>query len=201
VWRDLEALHEPDQYFAAGIPSPASIRMLDGGACEGDAVRNALTSGGKVERVWCFEPDARNFIALSEWLKAQDGIGEAEVWPCGLWNRSGVLRFSGGTGASSHLDPAGEERVSVVALDETFPVPPPINLVKLDIEGAEAKALNGMKNLLAERRPHLAVCVYHKPEDLWAILLQIEAMVPNYRFYLRSHAYNGFDLVLYGVPS
>jgi hypothetical protein len=48
--------------------------------------------------------------------------------------------------------------------------------------------------------PGLAVSLYHRPDHLWKIPLQIRYVSQQYRFYLRYHGYSSFDLVLYGVP-
>lgn len=40
-----------------------------------------------------------------------------------------------------------------------------IDFIKMDIEGAEIKALYGAKQLIRSRRPKMAVCTYHNAED------------------------------------
>jgi hypothetical protein len=72
--------------------------------------------------------------------------------------------------------------------------------VKLDIEGAEAAALRGMTQLIDAARPKLAVCVYHRPLDITTLPRQVRACLPEAKLYLRQHAYNGFDTVLYAIP-
>jgi hypothetical protein len=72
--------------------------------------------------------------------------------------------------------------------------------VKLDIEGAEADALQGMANTIRSARPALAVCVYHRPADLWELPYLVDGLMPECRLYLRAHAWNGFELVLYAIP-
>jgi hypothetical protein len=47
--------------------------------------------------------------------------------------------------------------------------------------------------MLKRVQPIVAVCVYHKPEDLWTIPLFLKEVLP----YLRAHARNGFELVAY----
>ena len=58
----------------------------------------------------------------------------------------------------------------------------------MDIEGAEMDALKGAEQTSREQRPGLAICVYHRPEDLWNIPLYLHEICPDYRFYLRHHA-------------
>ncbi|MFH1618985.1 MAG: FkbM family methyltransferase [bacterium] len=69
----------------------------------------------------------------------------------------------------------------------------------MDIEGAELDALKGAAETIKKNRPKLAICIYHKPSDLFEIPLFIKSLVPEYRFYLRQHQPISCDLVLYAV--
>ena len=72
-----------------------------------------------------------------------------------------------------------------------------IDYVKYDVEGAEAEALAGTRETILRDRPKLLVSVYHRSEDLYALPLQIHAMRPDYRLYLRRYPYvPGWDLNL-----
>ena len=51
-----------------------------------------------------------------------------------------------------------------------------------------------------ERRPILAVSVYHRPSDLWEIPRLIAEFYPNPTFRLRQHGHHAFDTVLYVTP-
>ena len=72
--------------------------------------------------------------------------------------------------------------------------------IKFDIEGAEIQALEGCKNIVRQHRPAMAVAVYHRPADLWQIPRIVDALLPQSRFFLRSHGHHGFELVLYVTP-
>ena len=99
----------------------------------------------------------------------------------------------------------GDHTVPVVSLDlmfANFNFSKDCNgtLIKMDIEGSEYDALIGGKKIIRNIRPGLAISVYHKPSDLWELPLLISSWNLEYDFYLRSHQYNGFDVVLYAIP-
>jgi hypothetical protein len=75
------------------------------------------------------------------------------------------------------------------------------NLIKMDVEGAEYAALLGARRTIEQNRPGLAICLYHSPAHLWQIPALIQSWDLGYRFFLRAHYYNGFDLVMYAVSS
>ena len=67
----------------------------------------------------------------------------------------------------------------------------------MDVEGAELKSLMGARNTIVKNHPRLAICAYHKLEDLYEIPEYILSLVPEYKFYLRHYASNAYELVLY----
>jgi hypothetical protein len=72
-----------------------------------------------------------------------------------------------------------------------------VNLVKLDVEGAEIETLKGMQRIIREQRPNLLVSVYHTPGHLHEVADLIDEWQLGYRFHLRVHEYNTFGVVLY----
>ena len=90
--------------------------------------------------------------------------------------------------------------IQCLAIDEAF-CNTPVDYVKLDIEGAEAAALEGMRNTIAKYRLRLAISAYHRPQDVWAIPLQLHALLPGAPIFLRQHQQNTFELVAYAVPA
>jgi hypothetical protein len=58
----------------------------------------------------------------------------------------------------------------------------------MDIEGSEMNALRGAENIIIQHRPKLAICVYHKPADLWEIPLYLKELVSDYKLHLRHHS-------------
>lgn len=70
----------------------------------------------------------------------------------------------------------------------------------MDIEGAEYQTLLGARNIIKEDMPILAVCVYHKKEDLFTIPQYIFDISKKYRLYLRHYSDNSTETVCYAVP-
>ena len=203
---DHAALPKPDggpQYFPPGLPAwPTPLRFVDCGAFDGDTLRQLAGTGLAVEAAAAFEPDPANFLKLAHYVRSQRASLPAAVslFPCGLHSSTEQLRFSSGQGAGSHASTSGDLVIQCVSLDEALPCFRP-NLIKMDIEGAEYAALWGARQTLAEHRPGLAICIYQRPEHLWQIPLLVRDWNLAYRFYLRSHCFNGFDLVLYALPT
>ena len=74
-----------------------------------------------------------------------------------------------------------------------------VTFLKMDIEGSELAALRGAERIIREQRPKLAICVYHKPEDMWEIPSFILSCHPDYKLYLRHHSMLADETVLYAV--
>ena len=74
-----------------------------------------------------------------------------------------------------------------------------VDIIKMDIEGAEKKALMGAEKIIKKHKPRLAVCVYHNFEDFLEIPELIINMVPEYKLYLRHKSNSGTDTILYAV--
>jgi hypothetical protein len=127
-------------------------------------------------------------------------LPDAQLWPCGVYSSTTQLQFTTGHGEASNINITGNSALQCVSLDEAIPTFAP-NLIKMDIEGAEIEAIKGAERIINEYHPGLAISVYHKPEHLWEIPLLMEHLIPNsYRYHLRSHGFNDFDIVLYAIP-
>ena len=193
-----EALPPPDpvhQYVPPDLPPPPQpLRYIDCGAYTGDTLRSFRQLGYRFAHVAAFEPDPAHYPALARTLATE----QAAIFPCGAWHQRAQLHFTT-SDAASHITDTGATTIQVVALDEALPHFAP-NFIKMDIEGAEAQALHGAQAMLRQHRPRLAISAYHRPRDLWELLQHIHTLALGYSFYLRSHAYNGFDTVLYALP-
>ncbi len=69
--------------------------------------------------------------------------------------------------------------------------------IKFDVEGAEHDALVGGTGTITANMPVLAVCLYHRPHDLWDLPLLVRSMRPDYRMYLRRYSDERWEQLLY----
>jgi hypothetical protein len=96
----------------------------------------------------------------------------------------------------------GNITINAIALDDFFngklehEMP---TFIKLDIEGAEREALLGAKNIIAKYKPKLAICAYHKPEDVYELAETIASIRSDYNFVLRQHENGVLETILYAV--
>lgn len=204
---DYNLLPVPDkkhQYFPPDLPAwKTPLRLVDCGAFDGDTLINLMNAGISIESVAAFEPDETNFGKLTSFVRRTKALEDVALWPCGVSATARQLRFASGKGEACMISTAGETFIQCVSLDEAIPTFAP-TLIKMDIEGAEYDALMGAQGLMTRYKPALAISLYHRPEHLWQIPMLVERLCGmsggGHRLYLRSHGFNGFDLVLYAVP-
>jgi len=197
----LRRVNQLDQYLPEGVPlSRKGVRLIDGGAFNGDTIVSLQKLGCTFEAIAAFEPDPANFLSMQKTVSESGLNCEILLWPCGLDSTTRQLRFRSDGAASSGIDAHGESFIQTVAIDQAMPDFRP-DYVKLDIEGAESAALTGMRETVIRSQPDMAVCVYHCPRDLWELPRAVDELLPDHRLYLRSHGWNGFDLVLYACRS
>ena len=170
--------------------------FVDGGGFDGDTVEQFIKyTGGSYKHIYSFEPDYDNYCAFLN-RKFDDKV---TIYNSGLYRETTRLGFSGKKGGSSKVEADGDEVISVCRFDEIDIGDNAVTFVKMDIEGSEMDALEGMKETIKKYKPKLAICIYHKFEDLWEIPLFIKELVPEYRLYIRNYTVFLDEIVLYAT--
>lgn len=196
----LYDLIDLNPYFNSVLPLGANEVYVDCGAFDGDTILKFHKAvNGKYEKIIAFECDATNEKRLCETV-ARNGITNVRVINKGVWSHKTKLHFQAEGTAISTIKNSGESSIEVDAMDHVIGKEK-ISFLKMDIEGSELPALHGAKNLIKKNRPKLAICVYHKPEDLITIPQYLKELVPEYRLFLRHHQCISWETVLYAFPS
>lgn len=207
---DCPAPSLQDEYTPLDLPRfAAPLRMIDCGAYTGVAIHKFLKADYAIDSFVAFEPDPANFATLAG---RSFPVRRAVCLPLATWSSTTQLKFGNiipgvtylsddrnitvqGSGASC-LSEDGTSTVQCVAVDDVLHGEA-VNLIKLDVEGAEIETLQGMERIIRDQRPNLLVSAYHTPGHLYEIAHLIDGWQLGYRFHLRVHEYNTFGIVLY----
>ncbi len=176
--------------------------IVDGGAAEGDTLQSFLEDCQGDCAMHLFEPTPISYKRLQNHI-ATHAVPGAQAVNKALWSQDTTLRFEENFGCthSNHVSESGGCEVAATRLDSYVEETglERVDLIKLDIEGAELEALKGAEGVIRRHKPRLQICLYHKLEDLWEIPLYIKSIAPEYRMYVGHHSCCTLDTVLYCV--
>lgn len=182
--------------------------VLDGGAFKGDSAADFIEALSP-EKIIAVEADERTFRKLSEYAVSASEKTGCQVLPvnAALWNENTVMTYvssaSRGSGEAGRNRRAKEVAVSCRTVDDIateMAAGEPIDLIKLDVEGAEARALDGAVGVIGRDKPNLAVSLYHRTDDLMELIERAHTLLPAHRLILRrADCIPFWDLTLYCV--
>lgn len=187
------------QYFPQSIHfNKGYSRFIDCGGYIGDTLENLIKTNGDIDTFISFEPDNDNFVKLSTTAeKLKSNIKQIILFPCALSNKTETQSFDVSLG-SGQISAKGDSYVQCVALDDSIKNFSP-TFIKMDVEGAELRALEGCKKLIWTSRPDLAICVYHCINHIWDIPILLDDWDLGYKFYLRTYSSCTMETVLYAT--
>jgi FkbM family methyltransferase len=173
--------------------------VVDGGACLGDTAAVFSEFAGPTGRVYSFDP-VEDHLEVLRYNATQFAAKNVTVFPCGLADTEvdappiRLNHYDAGFRSSSRVVPL-RSIDDLVAKGEMERV----DFLKLDVEGAELSVLRGASKTIGACKPRLAISLYHKPDDLFEIILFIRANFPDYQMYLDHHSIHDEETVLYCV--
>lgn len=185
-----------DEFY---LRDDASLRkgdtVIDAGAHLGTFTAFALQRGAR--RVILFEPDPVNAACLRQTFLAEVHSGKVAVLEQAVWDESGVMRFRESRDSlagrvSNGPEPAAgdareivvrattiDEAVKRLELDE-------VDVIKLNVEGAEREAVLGARQTIRRFRPRIIVNLEHHANDADVIPPLVEGAAPGYRILWRG---------------
>lgn len=174
--------------------------VLDCGAFIGDSVEAICNSIPEtLISYYAFEPMHENFLKLrqQDFLMCQDfyaiecGIGDVNA------QKKFFLPANGDPEGGRFGDCNNECNVMEMRTIDGLDIEVKGRLyIKMDIEGSELCALHGAERTIKKHRPCMAICVYHRKNDLAKIPTYIDDIVDDYNYYLRG----GFHTILFAIP-
>jgi FkbM family methyltransferase len=195
----IPAADTKNQYFPSDVIKLGENEVfLDCGAYDGDTLVAFLKrTNNKLKKYIALEPDPENYKKLQARV-SQYPEGQVEVFPYAVGDENCTLKFNATGGEGAGLSEFGSIEVECKTIDDKFYEYKP-TFLKFDIEGAEQGALKGAERTIRDFKPVIAVCLYHLPNDIWAIPMLLKTYNNNYKFYVRTHAIDGFEFVLYAI--
>lgn len=186
-----------NQYFIPEVKLQYDEVFIDAGCYNGKTILDFMKfCGGKFKKICGFEPDSLNYAQTVSNFISQENI---VIYNKGIWSSDTELLFHARNTGTSHINQNGQSKIPVVSIDSVA-ADESVTFIKMDIEGAELEALHGAGNTIVKNKPKLAICIYHKYEDVLTIPLYILQFVPDYKFYIRHHSYGTIETVLYAIP-
>lgn len=190
-----------NQYFPDDLITLSDSEVfVDCGAYIGDTFEAFTKRVAEFKKYYALEPDPRRRQRIEK-LQENSG-GSLNYIPKGAWNCKTDICFSTNEGECGTINENDDslDKISVDAIDNIIPEDEQVTFIKMDIEGAELCALEGARKTIERCKPKLAICVYHKREDLITIPQLIKQINPDYKLYLRAHYPYVSELVLYAIP-
>lgn len=187
------------------IRPEAGDYVIDGGACFGDTAVFFASSVGPEGRVFAFDPLPVH-VEIARFNVEQNNFGQRiTVTQAGIGASSNHVAETAGElskTASPGFSLAGRENmVPIVSIDDALMQAETgkVDFIKMDIEGFELGALHGAAETIRRHKPKLAISIYHKLEDFFAIPLYLKEQYPFYDFYLDHYTIFDEETVLYAV--
>ena len=160
-----------DDIYLRGCPLRSGGTVLDLGAHVGAFTVKASRTVGPLGLVVALEPSLPNRELLDRNVREND-LGNVRIVPKGAWRASAQLPLHLSSLSSSHTLIPGSSAVPPTGVVETVAVDTVdhilemmaidrVDFVKIDVEGAELAALEGMSKLLSDAHPALAIASYH----------------------------------------
>lgn len=165
--RDMSMVIQREVYKYKGHTVKPGDIVLDCGAHLGSVTRYALNKGAQT--VVAIEPSAEKIVCLKKTFSPEIAGGKVRVLQVGVWSKEDKLWLEGRPNlANSVVGPGkpGEgagEWIRVMTIDQlvTEQMLPRVDVIVMDIEGAETDALRGARETIRKFHPFLAIATEH----------------------------------------
>lgn len=152
---------------------------LDLGAYNGDTVLEFAAACPIYREIIAVEPDEKNYAKL---IRNTEHLTRLRTLNAGVSDKTGEAHFAARAGRNSSLCDVGKT-IKVFAVDDL--APNSVTFIKADVEGEEAAVIRGAKNTIAHNHPKMKIAAYHRYDDILTIPMQVLAIRPEYKLYLR----------------
>ncbi|WP_424969791.1 FkbM family methyltransferase [Dinoroseobacter sp. S76] len=185
-------------------PEPGDI-ALDFGAGAGDTSLAFAAVVGPKGRVLAIEPTPTELALQARNRAANPDLSQRITsLPAAISDRDGEEIHLAGTTTGAHIAPEGQTsgpKAVTTTLDALVASQslPRVDLIKMDIEGMELRALQGGLQILQRFAPKLAICTYHGWQ-IFELLPWLRRTLPEHSLHLETHSPIAAETVIYAQP-
>lgn len=181
-----------EQYFSdTYYPISDNEVFVDCGAFTGDSIEDFIKyTNNKFKKIIAVEANKSNVKQIEKL-----NVNNLEIKNIAVADYNGTCSFDSNCLQGGRIGLSSTELIDVQQIDSFSDKN--ITFIKMDIEGAEMAALRGAKETIKAQHPKLAICVYHRPEDIFDIPLFIKELNSNYKIKLRKHTKSVYESVIY----
>lgn len=186
-----------EQYFdCPGFTIDEEEVFVDCGCFDGETSKSfAKWCNYKYKKIVAFEPDDYMNYRIIENCKE---LKDFELFSYAVGKERGKVKFVSGANGGSRLDTLGDDIKIIESIDNVLKGER-ATFLKMDIEGAELNAIYGSTETIRKYKPKLAICIYHRLEDIIEIPKAIMSIRDDYKFYIRHYSSCLWETVLYAV--
>lgn len=198
VFEQFSNSNEEKQYL--DYLNPAYINtIIEGGVYDGESTYKLYRHyiNDSEGYIYGFEPFMNKFLDHNKLLKLTKNI---KILEFALWDKKTILNFQENSSASKINITGGIQVQSTTIDDFREENNLTVDLIKLDVEGAEQKVILGALKTIKQDRPQLAISIYHTIDDFIQMVLNIVRITDNYTFKIGHYSNYTHETILYGIP-
>lgn len=195
--------------------APGAV-VINGGMACGTELQYFLAMSDFDCTVYNYEPTGRRHLRADYAPIFERFGGRLPLRAKAIWNHTGTADFpivadgnpmagmvlnnqskTRALPASIHVETFDCERIDDMVASERVER---VDYIKLDLEGAEPEALEGMMETITRFRPQLAVSIYHTLDHFIDLPRYLMDRLEGYDFYVRHYSYRTMECLLYAIP-
>lgn len=190
-------VNDEKQYFDVFMSPMKEDIVVDAGAYDGESIRRFISWNNSkgYEKVIGLEPDYKNYLLCCKNCKTNRKI---QIYNIGVGNKAEEVGFEMTANSGAFFSVNAENRVKIDTIDNLCKGQK-VSFIKMDVEGYELSALEGAYDTIRKNHPRLAICVYHRKEDLDNIISFLLKAKPDYKFFIRTYSNIYMETVLYAI--
>ena len=177
---------QESELYGTGFVKPGEV-VLDCGANIGAFTRAALSAGARL--VVAIDPAPDVVRSLEHTFAEEIRLGRVIVYAKGVWDKDDflILKESHNSTMDSFVVDfrfrrPSAQRLPLTTIDKLVAelALPGIDVIKMDIEGAERRAIRGAEATIRSVRPRLMIAADHLPDDPVVLPELIRRLWPGY---------------------